>query len=397
MRILKVHNYYTQPGGEDTVFHAEKDLLRSKGHDVFEYLEFNKKIALMNQASVALQTLWSYSSYQKIKSLLKSTKPDVVHFHNTFPLISPSAYYACQELNIPVVQTLDNQRLICPASTFYRNEKLCLDCLGSTPPWQGILHACYHNSHLHSAIVVSMITLHRILNTWQTKIDAFLCSTTFYRNLFVQAGFPPNKIVVMPHFTQQSPWIDSNNKKTKDYALFVGRLDPEKGINTLLESWRHLDFSLKIRGDGRLNEKAREFVKLYAMKNIEFIGRLEYQELLELIAGARFLIMPSEGYYETFGMVIAEAYSMKVPVLVSNIGITDEMVIDQQTGIKFEAGNPNDLSIKAQWMWSHPSELRVMGEMAFSMYQEKFTPEKCYQILLNTYERLIATNDKSHQ
>jgi hypothetical protein len=198
MQVLKVHNYYTAEGGEDTVFHAETMLLRSRGHEVIEYLEYNKTIESMNQASVALQTIWSFSSYKKFKNFLLKTKPDVVHFHNTFPLISPSAYYACQSLNIPVVQTLDNQRLICPAATFYRDGKLCLDCLGKTPPWPGVLHACYHDSHVHTAVVASMLTFHRLIGTWQKKVDAFLCSTNFYRDLFIQAGLPASKIVVMP-------------------------------------------------------------------------------------------------------------------------------------------------------------------------------------------------------
>src|SRR5688572_16870563 len=143
MRIVKLHEYYTGSGGEDTVFQSETALLRSHGHEVLEYLEFNTKIESMNKAVVALQTVWSHSSYQKLKDFLKHAKPQVVHFHNTFPLISPAAYYACQDLHIPVVQTLDNQRLICPAASFYRDGHLCLDCLGKTPPWPGVLHACY--------------------------------------------------------------------------------------------------------------------------------------------------------------------------------------------------------------------------------------------------------------
>src|SRR5574341_591356 len=190
MRVLQVHNYYTESGGEDTVFHAETTLLRSRGHEVLEYLEFNKKIETMSKAVVALQTIWSHSSYQKLKRFLENTKPDLVHFHNTFPLISPSAYYACHDLRIPVVQTLDNQRLICPAASFYRDGKLCVDCLGKTPPWPGVLHACYHDSHLHTAVVASMLTIHRWIRTWQTKVDAFLCSTRFYLDLFERAGLP---------------------------------------------------------------------------------------------------------------------------------------------------------------------------------------------------------------
>ena len=182
----------------------------------------------MNKAHVALETIWSHSSYSKLKLFLKQTEPDVVHFHNIFPLISPSAYYACQDIGIPVIQTLDNQRLICPAASFYRDGKLCIDCMNKTPPWPGILHACYHDSHLHSAIVASMLTVHRWLRTWQTKIDVFLCSTKFYRDLFESAGLPAGKIVVMPHFVEPKSQPDYD-EKTGDYVVFIGRLIPKRG------------------------------------------------------------------------------------------------------------------------------------------------------------------------
>jgi glycosyltransferase involved in cell wall biosynthesis len=390
MRILKVHNYYIQSGGEDTVFKSEIDILRSRGHEVIEYLESNKKIASMNKALVALQTVWSQSSYNKLKNFLQKTKPDIVHFHNTFPLISPSAYYACQKLNIPVVQTLDNQRLICPAASFYRNGKLCLDCLGKTLPLPGVLHACYHDSYLHTAVVASMLMLHRWLGTWQKKIDVYLCSTNFYRDLFVQAGFPISKIIVMPHFVQQR--FHSDIRKTqKNYALYVGRLDPEKGIKTLLEAWRRLDFPLKIRGSGRLEEYSREYVRQHGISNIEFVGHMDEVELSDLISNAHFLIMPSEGFYETFGMVIIEAYSRGIPVIASNIGVTSELVSDKKTGLLFESGNPNDLVEKAQWMWNHPDEVSAMGKKGFYKYKERFTEEKCYKTLIEVYERLIAS------
>ena len=388
MRILQVHNYYTAPGGEDTVFHAETALLRSRGHEVLQYLEINKRIESMHKVSVALQTIWSKSSYWKLKQFLQKTRPDVVHFHNTFPLISPSAYYACQELKVPVVQTIHNPRLICPAASFYRDGKLCIDCLGKTPPWPGVLHACYHDSYLHTAVVASMITLHRFIGTWQTKIDIFICSTNFYRHLFLKAGFAPDKIVVIPHFV---PEISQANfaKKTRDYAVFVGRLAPEKGVKTLLEAWRHLDFPLKIRGTGRLDDAARDFVKQHGMDKIEFVKRMEEYELLNLIGNARFLVMPSEGYYETFGMVIIEANSRGVPVVASNIGVLPELVADKQTGLLFEAGNPLDLAEKARWMWEHPIEAVAMGRNSLNAYLERFTPDRHYESLIEVYERLI--------
>ncbi len=390
MRILKAHNFYTQPGGEDTVFFAETQLLRSRGHEVIEYHEFNDKIGDMPGPLVAMQTPWSQISYKKIRLFLRETKPDIAHFHNTFPLISPSAYYACKELDIPVVQTLDNQRLICPASTFYRNGKLCLDCLGKTPPMSGVLHACYHESHLHTAVVASLLTLHQWLGTWQKKIDAFLCSTNFYRALFIHAGFPPEKLVLMPHFTQR-PKGDHSNSAAKGYALFIGRLDPEKGIRTLLEAWRFLGFPLKIRGSGRLEEEAKEFVHKNHMNHVEFVGRLGEQELSDLIGGANFLIMPSEGYYETFGMVVVEAYARNIPVVASNIGVVPELVSDHKTGILFEPGNATDLAEKAEWLWHHPDEARLMGRNGFLLYQERFTEDGCYKTLSDLYARLIIS------
>lgn len=390
MRILKLHNYYVQQGGEDTVLHAETAMLRARGHEVIEYLEFNKKIEAMNKASVALQTIWSRSSNLKLKRFLRETEPEVVHFHNTFPLISPSVYYACQELGLPVVQTLDNQRLICPAASFYRDGRLCLDCFGRTPPWPGVLHACYHDSRLHTAVVTSMLTIHRWLQTWQRKVDVFLCSTHFYRDLFVQAGLPSEKIVVMPHFVQPQPQ-PVFDKPPGDYALFVGRLDPEKGVKTLLAAWQYLEIPLKIRGSGRLDEMARAFAHQHGMGHVEFVGRLEEQELSDLIGNARFLVMPSEGYYETFGMVIIEAYARGVPVVASNIGVIPELVSDRQTGLLFQSGNPFDLADKARWIWEHAAEANAMGRNALDTYEERFTPDQCYETLIEVYERLIRS------
>jgi len=393
MRILKVHNYYVQSGGEDTVFHAETALLRLHGHEVIEYLEHNKNIESLNQVSVALQTIWSYSSYRKLKRFLQETRPDIVHFHNTFPLISPSAYYACQHLNIPVLQTLDNQRLICPAASFYRNGKLCLDCLGKTPPWPGVLHACYHHSRLHTAVVSSMLTLHRWMGTWQTKIDLFLCSTNFYGDLFIQAEFPAKKIVVMPHFVQEERPMNSS-KKPGDYALFVGRLDLEKGVRTLLEAWKSLKIPLKIRGSGQLEQAMRDFVFQNNMMNVEFIGRLEKDQLIELRSKARFLVWPSEGYYETFGLAAVECFAQGVPVIASRIGVLTEIVEDGKTGLLFNPGDPVDLAAKTQWMWDHPEECERMGYNARREYEDKYTSERNYEMLIEIYSRILEIRRK---
>jgi glycosyltransferase involved in cell wall biosynthesis len=204
----------------------------------------------------------------------------------------------------------------------------------------------------------------------------------------VKAGLPANKLVVMPHFVWHDPQTNFDSR-TGDYALFLGRLDPEQGVQTLLEAWRQVDFPLKIRGSGRLSDEAEKFVEQHHINTIEFVGRLEEQELSDLFRNARFLIVPSEGYYETFGMVIIEAYSKGIPVIASNIGVVPELVTDQKTGLLFEAGNAADLAGKAQWMWDHPAEAAEMGKRALRVYREKFTQEQCYKTLIAVYERLI--------
>jgi glycosyltransferase involved in cell wall biosynthesis len=233
-----------------------------------------------------------------------------------------------------------------------------------------------------------MLTLHRWIRTWQTKVDVFLCSTFFYRDLFLQAGLPPEKLVVMPHFVPERPKPES--KQTPgDYALFVGRLDPEKGVKTLLEAWRALDIPLRIRGNGQLEDMARNFVRQHGMNVVEFIGRLDENDLSDLIRKARFLVLPSEGFYETFGMVIIEAYSRGVPVLAARIGVATELVLDNTTGVFFAPGDAGDMADKATWLWEHPEQAHGMGINALNIYRERYTQQHCYKTLIEVYERLI--------
>src|SRR5438309_3125924 len=254
MKVLLAHNYYCQPGGEDEVFIRESELLRSAGHEVLEYTANNNKIAedgTWMKARAAMRTFWAWDDMVGLRSLLRREKPDLAHFHNTFPLISPAAYSACQREGIPVVQSLHNARLICPAATFYREGRVCEDCLGRFMSWPGIVHACYHNSHLQTAVVAGMLAGHRILGTWQEQVDAYIVFTEFYRQKFISAGLPREKIFVKPHFLRTDPGMKQN---VGDYALFLGRLTTEKGVRTLLEAFALLQNAIPLRivGDGPL-------------------------------------------------------------------------------------------------------------------------------------------------
>ncbi len=338
MKILFVHNYYQQSGGEDTVFRAERDMLREYGHTVIEYTDHNDRIKTMSPLAVARDTIWSGYSYSRILKILKEEKPDIAHFHNTFPLISPSAYYACKKMKVPVVQTLHNYRLLCPGALFYRDGHICEECIGNKVPvyktiedyknftkksrktllfpYPAVLHSCYHKSKFHSAMVAMYLFIHRISGTWQNKVDAYIALTEFSKKKFIEGGMPEEKIFVKPNFVHPDPGM---REGSGDYALFVGRLSPEKGIMTLLKAWEELkDIPLKIAGDGPLMEDVRNFVRVKGINNIEILGSKSKDEIINLMKGAICVVVPSV-CYENFPMAAIEACVCGIFVIASNL------------------------------------------------------------------------------
>jgi glycosyltransferase involved in cell wall biosynthesis len=389
LKVLLAHNFYQQSGGEDTVFSSEGRLLREKGHEVIEYIEHNDRIRSMNRFNVAAQTLWSGYSYNHLFEILEKDKPDIVHFHNTFPLISPSAYYACSKMGIPVIQSLDNPRLLCPSANFYRNGRLCQDCLGKTPPWPSVVHACYHRSPLQTGVIALMLSQHRWMRTWTSKVDCYLVATEFYRKKFIEGGLPEDKIFVKPHFIYPDP-LPRPKQQHGDYALFIGRLDPEKGVRAMLQAWLQLsDIPLKIRGSGQLEDEIRDFVKINGLRKVEIVERLARPALTDLIKNARILIWPSEGYYETFGLAAVECLASNTPVIASRIGVMTEIVTDRITGLHFNPGDSDDLANKVRWAWEHLAEIAEMGKKARQEYETKYTSDKNYQMLLSIYQNAI--------
>jgi len=384
MKLLLVHNRYRYSGGEDQVFHRENELLRSAGHHVLEYTRNNSEIVedgLLSKAKLGVQTLWARDSQQELRSILRRERPQVVHFHNIFPLISPAAYYACQEAGIPVVQSLHNPRLMCPAATMYREGKVCQDCLGKAVPWPGIVHSCYRNSSLRTAAVAGMLTLHRLLGTWQERVDAYIVFTEFFRQKFIEAGLPCKKIFLKPHFLGTDPGMKQNDG---DYALFVGRLAREKGVATLLKAWESLGHvPLWVGGAGPMEQDVRRFSQTH--QSIHMLPYLSQKECFEMIKGARFLVWPSGA--ETFGLVAIESFACGTPVIASRSNAMAEVVEDKKTGLHFEPGDPEDLAAKVEWAWTHPREMAAMGRAARAEYKSKYTAERNYQLLMEIYSQ----------
>lgn len=386
MKILLVHNSYQQPGGEDVVFRAEHDLLAEAGHRVSVYVRSNHEISGYNplrKASLAPRTVWAWDTLKEMRQIVAGERPDVVHFHNTFPLISPSAYFACREAGVPVVQTLHNPRLLCPAATLHRNGAVCQDCTLTKTFWPSVLHGCYRQSRIETGVVATMLTVHHKLKTWQKLVNCYIASTDFFAGKFAEAGLPSGKIRVKPHFVPRSYKASGSSGQ---YALFVGRLAAEKGVPAMLKAWERIPYiPLKIRGEGPLSLDIRARAIERSLP-IGLLPRLPQDELIRLFQGARFLVWPSEGLYETFGMVAIEAFACGVPVIASNAGAMAEIVCDHCTGLHFRSGDPQDLAAKVEWAWNHPAEMEAMGRIARAEYEAKFTPERNYEMLLNIYE-----------
>ena len=379
LKVLIAHNHYQQAGGEDIVFEAEKQLLSKHGVDVLEYVETNTRISQMASLGVAMQAIWSRETYNAISDIISMEKPDIAHFHNTFPLISPSAYWACRTRGVSVVQTLHNYRTVCPAATLYRDRRICELCLLWGSPLPGIYHACYHSSRAKTAAVGLMNSLHWLFWTYKHKVNAYIALTQFSRNVFLKAGYPSERIYVKPNFLHD-PRV--GERKTGEYALYMGRLQPEKGVETLLETWKELAIPLKIVGDGSL----RAMVMKYAKDSpfIEYLGFIPNQEVLKLQRQSLFLVFTSE-WYEGFPMTILEAFACGVPVLTTDIGSQAEIVKDGYSGIHFRVGNSADLAQKSTWLWNNPGEAARLGRNARNQYEKQYMPERNFHLLMDIY------------
>lgn len=241
-KVLIIHNFYQQSGGEDKVVEQESAMLRSRGIETEHYYVHNDSIqsrGLANMAKLAVEAAWSLPEFKRIKKLLLQVKPDVVHVHNFFPVISPSVYHACERLGIPVVQTLHNYRLICPAATFMRGNKVCEKCLHGTL-LHSIRHGCYRGSQLQTIPVAAMIKFNDLIGTWQHKVSRYIALTEFARDKFAESGIPLDRIAVKPNFIHHKT-VKTQYDPNDRYLLFVGRISAEKGVRNLLQAWSQLE------------------------------------------------------------------------------------------------------------------------------------------------------------
>lgn len=379
--ILIAHNYYQIPGGEDTVVENEKALLEKHGHKVVLYSRSNAELKNMSRVEkllLPITTIFNPHTYRDIKRLIRENNIEIVHVHNTLNVISPAIYYAARACNVPVVQTVHNFRLVCPAATFYRENKICEDCLQHGLKC-AIKHNCYRRSKLQTLACVLTLMIHRILGIYK-KIN-YICLTEFTKDK-IKSVVDSERVYIKPNFV----YDQKGQNQPEDYYIFVGRIEEIKGLNVLVDAFKQMPAKkLKIVGKGNLSEHIAQRLKEDKIQNVELLGFKPHDEVNTLLQHAKALIMCSQ-WYETFGMVIAEAYSNGVPVIVGRIGNIKELVKETVTGELFSYNDPQDLIDAIERF-----ERKPQGEYsknAYEYYRSHLTDDKNYVMLRTIYEQV---------
>lgn len=386
MKILLCHNYYAVPGGEDQVFEDELKLLRDHGHNVHTVVKHNDKILHSKRTQMAKNAIWNPIVYRELNKVARSLKPDIVHFTNTFPIFSPSAYWAFQKHRIPVIQTLHNYRLVCPGSLLMRNDHFCNKCVGKSFAWPSVIHGCYRNSRMATTVTAMSNMVHTWLGTWEQKIDRYIALSEFSRQRFLEGGIPANKIVVKPNFVA-TPRFQEFQKS--DYCIFVGRLAHEKGIEVLLDAWAQLKqpIELRIVGSGGLQSLVEQHAKNDS--RIKFLGQLPHDQVMEQIARASAAIIPSLSV-ETFGRVVIEAFAVGTLVIASNVGAIAENIADGHAGILIEPGDVDALVTTISHVFDDEERSRKLTQNARDHFERRFTSKSNYEQLMTIYNDAIA-------
>jgi len=390
MKILFIHTYYIQRGGEDTVYEGELRLMQEAGIETQSLLFNNQKYAAIK----FLFFFFNPFSFWRTIRTIRRFRPDVIHVHNWFFAASPAVFIAARWMRVPVVHTIHNFRILCPSSFLFVNNELFLDCMSKIFPMEAIRRRIYRNSALNTAWLLTGTRLHILLGTWQ-HIDRLICLTGPARQMLCDSllRIEPRRIAVKPNFFAGFPENGTTgglSANRKDY-LFVGRLSPEKGITLLLDSFRNSPFNLTIIGDGPLRPEVEECVADYP--NIHYLGLQDRQQIIRYLHECRALIFTTIGF-EQFGLVIIEAFSCGTPVIGPDSGAPAEIIIEGYNGFHFRTGSVPDLRQKIQYFHSLPEITRQsLSRNARETYFKLYTPQTNLRLLSNIYKSVLHENN----
>lgn len=382
-KVLIVHNYYKIPGGEDSVVENEKNMLLENGHDVVLYTRHNDEIkskGILGKLMLPFDTIFSFKTYIEVKKRIKEENIDIVHVHNTLPLISPSVYYSAKHCKVPVIQTIHNFRLLCPAATLTRDNKICEECIEKSLICS-IKNKCYRGSLMQSIVSAFTLGFHRLIGTYN-KVDGYIALTKFNKNKLMSL-VNEDKIFIKPNFVKKDNEIFKENRD--NYFLFLGRIDELKGIRLLVEVWKDIDNSkLFVLGKGPLEKDIRQYIKDNNIKNIDLLGFKQKNEVMEFISNAKALIVPSQ-WYEGFPMTIVESLSLGVPVIAGDIGNLTMIIDDGKNGLVFKYNDKKSLIDKINELQNDTELLKKISEGALESFNRSYNSVKNYELLMDIY------------
>lgn len=356
MKVLQLYNEYRSMfGGEDVVVEKTAAMIEKSGNEALMFRRSSRGIdeSMWLKIRAFASGIYSRSAQRDLSAVLLSERPDVVHAHNLYPLLSPSVLIACHEARIPVVMSLHNFVLTCPTVMHLSHGKVCESCRGGRE-YSCVLKNC-RGDVLESAAYALRSASARRAGTFHQHVDRFIVLSRFARDGLVQEGFAADRITVLPN-SVAAPHEAADPSQGR-YVAFAGRMSKEKGVSVLLDAAAELpDIPFRLAGDGPLlNELSAR-----ATPNVEFVGRLRHEETAEFYRGARMLVVPSV-WYEMCPLVVSEAMSLGIPVVSSRIGGLPELVEEDVNGKLFEPGDSSSLRRIVAALWSDSARCSRLG------------------------------------
>jgi glycosyltransferase involved in cell wall biosynthesis len=403
LKVLQINKFFFLKGGAERYFFELSELLRSRGHEVvpfsmqhpenlaspFEdsfvsHVALNGSGPMGEKVRAAFRVLYSLEASRKLAALIQKERPNLAHLHNIAHQLSPSIIRVLKGAGLPVVQTLHDYKLACPAYLMIAKGKPCDACVPGKF-YNVVLKRCTQDSLSASVVSCLEVYLHRLMRTY-SKVDAFLCPSMFMKGVISRAGFSEEKLFHVPNFLETDSYEPSFERS--GYFVYVGRLSREKGLDVLLEAKRRVHKSeLVVVGDGELREELEKHASNGG--GVSFSGYLSKQKLAEVWKGAAFTVVPSV-WYENFPYAVLESFAFGKPVIASRIGGMPELVVEGESGLLVEPGDPEELAEKIMYLSSRPDEVRRMGHAARTLLEQKYSAEKHYERVMDLYEKVLG-------
>lgn len=395
LRILLVHNYYgsSAPSGENNAVDAEAAMLRRAGHEVHTFTRQSDEIRDDGWRGLfhgGVTVTWNAVELVRFRRRLRAIQPDIVHVHNTFPLISPAIFWVMRNVAASVM-TLHNYRIFCASALLLRDGAVCTRCLDESSVRPALRYGCYRQSRLATLPLAQSIAVHKAIGTWRSRVDAFVAVTEFQRDTMIAAGLPADRLHVKPNFFSGSPVV-MDWQTRRDVALYVGRLTPEKGVEYLVRGWLEMGPTappLRIIGEGPLRASLEALAKSRGATNVEFLGTLAPQDVVGEISLAKLLIVPSI-WFEGFPLVLLEAFAVGTPIAVSNLGSLPTIVKDGTNGLVFEARSPQAIAELVGRIWGNEALLAKLSAGARASYESRYTEDMNHRQLMEIYSLAMA-------